>query len=998
MEAVVDLASLRARLAATTGRRYWRSLEELADSEEFLELLHKEFPRQAAPLLADLDRRQFLKLMGASLALAGLAGCTRQPTETIVPYVRMPEGIVPGQPLYFATAIPIGAVATGVLVESHVGRPTKIEGNPLHPASLGATDALVQASVLALYDPDRSQVVRHVDEILPWAAFDDAIGATVEAQARAQGAGLRILTGSVTSPTLAGQLREILARFPGARWHQYEPVSRDAARLGSRIAFGRPLDPVYRFERADVVLSLDADFLGSGAGVARYIRDFVSRRRLRDGSAEMNRLYVAESTPTSTGAKADERLPLRASEIEGFTRALAGALGLAVAGSDGGGPRAAWLDAVAADLAAHRGRSLVVAGGEQPPAVHALAYAINAKLGNLGETLVLIEPVDEEPVDQTDSLRALVADMRSGAVEVLLILGGNPVYDAPADFDFAGALDAVRLRIHLGLYDDETSRLCHWHLPEAHALESWGDARAYDGTVTILQPLIAPLYGGRSSHEVLATVAGSAERSGYEILRAAWQVRAGGGDFERFWKRALNDGLVAGSARSPRTAALRSDWAAAIGDAPPPAAQAGGDLEIVFRPDPAVLDGRFANNGWLQELPRPQTKLTWDNVAALAPATAERLGVRSGDVIELVVGDRRVAGPAWILPGHAPDSVTVTLGYGRTHAGQVGNDVGFDVYRIRTSDAPWFATGLEIRKTGETRKLACTQDHHSLEGRAIVRTATLDEYRGDPDFAGKMGDSPPLDDTLYPNHPYDGAAWGMAVDLNACVGCNACIVACQSENNIPVVGREQVAMGREMQWIRVDRYWSGDLEDPRTDYQPMLCQHCERAPCEVVCPVNATVHDREGLNVMVYNRCVGTRYCSNNCPYKVRRFNFFLYQDWETESLKLQRNPDVTVRSRGVMEKCTYCVQRISYGRIQARKESRPVRDGEIVTACQQVCPADAIVFGDVHDPESRVARLKAEPRDYSVLAELNTRPRTTYLASVRNPNPALRGKTDASS
>ncbi|MEW6272688.1 MAG: TAT-variant-translocated molybdopterin oxidoreductase [Thermodesulfobacteriota bacterium] len=968
------------------GRAYWRGLEELAQSEEFFAWLRAEFPRQAQ-LLDHVDRRQFLKLMGASLALAGLGACTRQPTEEVVPYVKPPEEIVPGEPLYFATAMPLGGTVTGLLVESHEGRPTKVEGNPQHPASLGATDPWAQASVLTLYDPDRSQVVRRVDEILTWEAFSLALAAALEAQAERGGAGLRILTETVSSPTLGAQLAALLERFPQARWHQYEPLAADNAVAGARLAFGTDVNTVYRFDQADVVLSLDADFLSCGGAHLRYSRDFVARRRLVDGARDMNRLYVVESTPSNTGVKADERLALRASRIPAFARAVAAAVGVQVAAPSLGGDAASWLAAVARDLQSRRGRSIVIAGDQQPPEVHALAHAINQALGNVGRTVVYTDPVVARPELQLPSLRELVADMRAGNVEVLLMLGGNPVYDAPVDLDFAGALDKVPMRAHLGLFDDETSALCQWHLPESHYLESWSDGRAFDGTASIVQPLIAPLYDTRSAHEVLAMCLGQRPR-GYDVVREFWRRERGGADFERFWGRSLNDGVVADTAAAPKSVALRP-FAATL--PPSPDAEDDGTLELLFRPDPTVLDGRFSNNGWLQELPKPLTKITWDNTVQLAPGTAQRLGVANGDVVELDLAGRRVRGPVWITPGQADGSVTVALGYGRTRAGRVGSGNGFNAYLLRTLEAPDAASGVVVERTGETYALACTQLHGLLEGRDIVRAATLDEYREHPDFAQHVGHVPARDETMY-DWEYAGYAWGMAVDMQACVGCNACVVACVAENNIAVVGKDQVMRGREMQWLRIDRYYAGEPENPETVYQPMFCQHCELAPCEVVCPVNATVHDDEGLNVMVYNRCVGTRYCSNNCPYKVRRFNFYRYTNYSDASLALQRNPDVTVRSRGVMEKCTYCIQRINHARIEAKKEGRKVRDGEIVTACQQACPTDALVFGDVNDPSSRVSKLKKEGRNYSVLGDVNTRPRTTYLAVVRNPNPELAG------
>ncbi|MBM4244190.1 MAG: 4Fe-4S dicluster domain-containing protein [Deltaproteobacteria bacterium] len=981
----LDHEGIREQLARKTGREYWRSLDELAGSDDFVAWLKAEFPRQAETL-EHVDRRQFMKLMGASLALAGLGACTTQPPEKIVPYVKPPEELVPGEPVYFATAMPLRGTLTGLLVESHAGRPTKIEGNPKHPASLGASDAFAQASILELYDPDRAQVVRRVDEILSWEAFAAALDTAMKAQAERDGAGLRILTQTVSSPTLAAQIAELQQKYPAARWHQYEPLARDSVVAGARLAFAEDVTTYYRFDQADVVVALDADFLSSGVAHVRYARDFVSKRRLSGGARDMNRLYVAEPTPSNTGVKADQRLAVRASAIPVVARALAAGVGVAASGVNAV-EAPAWVAAAVADLKAHRGRGIVIAGDQQPAEVHALAHAINAALGNAGKTVVYTEPVEARPELQRDSLAALVKDMRAGSVEVLLILGGNPVYDAPADLDFGAALDRVPLRAHLSLIDDETSRLCQWHLPEAHFLESWSDGRAFDGTASILQPLIAPLYTGRSAHEVIAMLLGQGGVKGHEIVRSYWKNRHGEAGFEAFWTRSLSDGLVAKSAAAPRSVRVRPDLESALAK---PGPAAGDALEIVFRPDPTILDGRFANLGWLQELPKPLSKLTWDNAVELSPRDAARLGLVNTDVVELGLGDRKVRGAVWIAPGQADGVVAVTLGYGRSRAGRVGDRAGFDAYRLRTTAACDQAIGVSLKKTGESYELACTQHHGSLEGRDIVRATSLDHYREHPDFAQHIGHDPKPDDTMFPAWPFDGYAWGMAVDMNACVGCNACVVACVAENNIAVVGKEQVAVGREMQWIRIDRYYLGEPEDPEVAYQPMFCQHCELAPCEIVCPVNATVHDDEGLNVMVYNRCVGTRYCSNNCPYKVRRFNFLRYTNYSDQSLELQRNPDVTVRSRGVMEKCTYCVQRINHARIAAKREDRKVKDGEIVTACQQACPTDALVFGDVNDKESRVARLKAEGRNYGVLGELNTRPRTTYLAIVRNPNPAL--------
>lgn len=1004
----LDLAAIRARLAGSQGPRVWRSLEELADTEAFREFLQAEFPRAISlgELSDPINRRHFFKLMGAALALTGLNACTRQPTEQIFPYTQQPEDIVPGKPLFFATATLLGGIARGVVVESHMGRPIKVEGNPQHPASLGATDVFAQASLLTLYDPDRSEVVTNDGNISAWSAFLGALNLQLEKQRAVKGAGLRILTETVTSPTLASQLQTLLTLFPAARWHQYEPIHRDQAKAGARLAFGHYVETQYRFDQADVILALDADFLFAAAGSVRYARDFTARRRVENGLARPNRLYVVESTPSLTGAMADHRWPLRAGEIESFARALAhqlGILGEAQRLPASGHPQ--WLEAVARDLQQHRGSSLVVVGDGQPPVVHALAHALNEALGNVGQTVFYTDPIEAHPVEQMASLRELVADMEAGQVQMLVILGGNPVFTAPADFRFADHLARVEFSVHLSLYEDETSALCHWHIPEAHTLESWSDARAYDGTVTILQPLIAPLYNGKSAHELLAALLGKPDSTAHTIVREYWRSQyedrgakpgehraQGTSDFERWWQTAVHDGLIADSALPPKPVRvkrdeLRAKLAGSELESPVLESQT---LEVTFKPDPTIWDGRFANNAWLQELPKPLTKLTWDNAALLSPATAERLGVTNEDVVELRFGGQAVRAPIWVMPGQADNSVTLHLGYGRTRAGQVGTGAGFNAYVLRTSYAPWIGAGLEIIKLDERYPLACTQHHHSMEGRNLVRVGTREDYRKNPRFAQERGEDPPPDLTLYPEHPYEGYSWGMAIDLNACIGCNACVIACQSENNISVVGKHDVRVGREMHWIRIDRYFEGDWQNPRIYHQPVLCMHCDNAPCEVVCPTGATNHSSEGLNQMVYNRCVGTRYCSNNCPYKVRRFNFRLYADWETPSLKLLRNPDVTVRSRGVMEKCTYCVQRINAARIEAKKEDRDLRDGEVMTACQQACPAQAIVFGNLNDPTSRVAKLRASPLNYGLLTQLNTRPRTTYLARVRNPHPDL--------
>jgi MoCo/4Fe-4S cofactor protein with predicted Tat translocation signal len=1013
LEHPLDLAVVRAKLGTKTGTQYWRTLEELADDPRFEQLLHREFPRQASEWDDSVDRRDFLKLMAASLAFAGLSGCGKAPEEHIVPYVKQPDGLILGKPQFYATAMPFGADAIGVLVESHEGRPTNIQGNPDHPSSLGAIDSFVQASILDLYDRDRSQVPSYLGESSSMSVFSAAAQSMAAAFKALNGEGFRILTGTITSPLVSGQIQALLKLYPKAKWHQWEPAGNDSAREGSKMAFGRYVNTVYRPEKAEVILSLDADFLASGPGHIRYMKEFYRRRKLDNDSAEMNRLYVVEPTPSVTGATADHRLPLRSSDVGLFTRALAAKIGL---GGTATLPSASqhWLETVRRELQHHRGASLVIPGEHQPAEIHALAHAINAALGNVGNTVYYIDPVEATPVNQLESLRALCNDMAAGTVDTLLILGGNPVYDAPHDFDFTAKLKRVRTAVHLSSYFDETSEYCQWHVSQSHYLEAWGDVRAFDGTVSIIQPLIAPLYSTHSAYEVLAAFSDKSGVTAYDAIRERLKASHAGADFEKFWRKSLHDGVVANTA-SP---AVIVASAATLPATNPTATDA---LEFIFRPDPSVFDGRFANNSWLQELPKPVTKLTWDNAALVSPKTAESLGLahkvvsRGGehgqilsDVIDISVSNSKVTAAVWILPGQADGVVVLPLGYGRKRAGYTGSNKGFNAYAVRTSDTLWAATGGTVKKTGDSYPLACTQYHFNMEGRKILASGTLEEYKQNPAFAHEHDEKPPKELSLYKEFGYPGYAWAMAIDLNSCNGCNACVVACQSENNIPVVGKDQVMRGREMHWIRIDRYYQAKtatddpstntndaLANPETFFQPVPCMQCENAPCELVCPVGATVHSAEGLNDMAYNRCIGTRYCSNNCPYKVRRFNFLRFQDWETPQLKLLRNPEVTVRSRGVMEKCTYCVQRINNVRIDAEKENRPIRDGEIVTACQAACPSEAIIFGNANDPSTRVAKLKAQQRNYSILGELNARPRTTYLAAVRNPNPDLSSKTE---
>ncbi|MCE5267478.1 MAG: 4Fe-4S dicluster domain-containing protein [Planctomycetaceae bacterium] len=1010
------------------GRKHWRALEETLAGRPESERHCADQPEPND----GMSRRQFVTLMGASLALAGLSGCSVKPAPSteIVPYVHQPQGMTPGRPQYFATTMTFAGNAVGLLVESHAGRPTKVEGNPDHPASRGATDTFHQASILTFYDPDRAQTVTQTGQTRTWSEAWAAIRPAMLRQRESRGRGLRVLTETIVSPTLAQQLEALLRELPEAKWHVYEPVSRDAALAGTRLAFGELVNPIYDFHRADVVLSIDADFLQCGPGSLRYAADFMDRRRVRATAADakratMNRLYVVETAVSCTGAKADHRLALRPSQIEDFARAVATKLGIHSGGAVAGSLDP-WVTAIASDLGSHRGHCLVVAGDRQPPMVHLLAHALNDRLGNVGSTVSYVPVVDARPVDRVESLRNLTRAMDRGEVELLLILGGNPAYTAPADLDFVKQLQKVSLRIHHGLYVNETSYQCHWHLPETHYLEAWSDARAFDGTASIVQPLVQPLYQGRSAHDVIAMFAGSTETPGREIVRSYWQHhwgrQHGQEGFEQFWQDALHDGVIANTASTPKHVGLKDGWQTPLASGrakSSPAEQTESDgLEIVFQPDPTIYDGSWANNGWLQELPKPVTKLAWGNAAIMSPKTAGRLDVTIGPyahggehggysmpVLELSLDGRKMQMPAWIMPGHADGVVTVYLGHGREQAGRIGGaagrNVGFNAYRLRTAEHVWHSGGLHVVKTAESQLVACTQAHQSMEGRDLVRSATLARFRASPNFVmtdefehehGELRE-PRGSLTLY--EPFDYAApkhrWGMIIDLTTCIGCHSCVVACQAENNIPVVGKGQVLRGREMHWLRIDRYVEGPADKPtHFFFQPVPCMHCENAPCEYVCPVEATVHSDDGLNDMVYNRCVGTRFCSNNCPYKVRRFNFHLYADYATPSRRLQFNPDVTVRSRGVMEKCSYCVQRIRRAEIDSRTEQRSIVDGEILTACQAACPVQAIVFGDINDTRSTVRRWKESPLHYGLLADLNTNPRTTYLAALRNPNPEI--------
>ncbi len=991
-------------------RTYWRSLAQIEDRPEFRAALEREFPEGASELPEGITRRDMMRLVGASLSLAGVVGC-RRPVEEIVPFVTAPEDLVPGIPRHYATTMPFRRSAYGLVVESHEGRPTKIEGNPAHPSTQGASSSLVQASILGLYDPDRSQTLTQNGARKTWSDFVTAWGQLSQAHAADEGAGLAILSESFSSPTLARLASELRERFPRVQWATYDAVSDENRLAGLRSATGRDLDLVLRFDRAAVILALDADPLLTDPEMIRHARGFASGRGTPSGQG-MNRLYAVEGVYSLTGAMADHRLRLQSGQIAPFLAALAARLAPPNAGTANlsatglQGVESRWVDAIAKDLLAHRGKGLIVAGERQPPAVHAAVCALNTHLGNTGQTVSYYETKDAS-LPSKGSLSSLVSAMKGGAVKTLVVLGGNPVFDAPADLDFAAAMAKVPQTIALGHGVDETSSKAKWHIPRAHYLESWGDARAVGGPLSVVQPLILPLFGGRSAVEVLGLMVGDQDRPGYDIVRETWTPLLGEEAFDKKWNRVLHDGLLAGSELPEVAPDLKgepfAELARLVGSAPAGKAGSSDRLEIVFLPSPSLHDGRFANNGWLQELPDPLTKLTWDNPALVSPKTADALGLASEDVIAVDYSGRSLELPVSILPGMADGVVALTVGYGRSNAGRIGSGVGFDAFRIRRSTAPGFDEGGKIRKLARTYSLSATQDHGSMEGRPLVRESTLSELRSEPASRPEGGESAhalgvfeeePHHFSLWKEHTYDqGHQWGMTIDLNTCIGCNACMTACQSENNVPVVGKDQVKRGREMHWLRVDRYFSGEpAGSPEIVFQPVPCMQCEDAPCEQVCPVAATVHDAQGLNVMVYNRCIGTRYCSNNCPYKVRHFNFFNFTKDTPNILKLAMNPDVTVRARGVMEKCTYCTQRINSAKIDAKLAGRELRDGDVKTACQQACPASAIQFGDLRDRSSRVVKAKADPRNYALLEELNTKPRTTYLAKVRNPNPELEG------
>jgi MoCo/4Fe-4S cofactor protein with predicted Tat translocation signal len=995
------------KAAPMSAPKYWRSIEERNAAMATLAGVN-EFPPGADELAeGSVSRRGFMQLLGASTALATVGAACAKPNEKIIPFVRRPEELTPGNPLHFATAYALEGYASGLLVTSHEGRPTKIEGNPDHPETLGATTAIEQALILGLYDDDRAKQLRRGGEAIAWRSFITETKARGETLAAGKGAGLRFLVDPNASPVLGDLRRRILARFPMAKFVSYASTASDGAAEGPRLAFGQPLVARHHLDKAQVILSLDADFLGEGPELKRVTRAFAARR---EPGPQMNRLYVVEPALTGTGATADHRLRARGTDIPSFAAALVAELAhdTPALAPLAGLPKGAtfderWLRAVVHDLQRYAGTSVVIAGRRQPPAVHALAAAINAALGNVGNTVsYLLSPLDLPSGPR--ALGELVEDIAAGAVDTLVITASNPVYTAPVDFKLGQLLPRVKTTIYHGLYDDETAAVCGTMIPATHPLETWGDAKALDGTVSIVQPLIAPLWGAFAETQVLGAFLDEGDVSAHDLVRRYWygqrpsdQVSA----FDAAWEKWLADGVLPGTAAQAVTVPAVDAGALAQVVGPQLAAltaRADG-LEIGFVNDQRLHDGRFANNAWLQELPHSITKHTWDNAVMISEATAKVQGVETGDVVALQYRERSVEGPVLVVPGHADNAVTLALGHGRVGAGEsIAKGVGFNAGAIRASDAPWYDRGLKLARTGDTHKFAITQEQLTMapDGRgapppAVDTTlaALLNERsKFHEELEERRGPQPAIHTPVdYSQQAYK---WGMSIDLNKCTGCNACVVACQSENNIPVVGKENVRKGRHMQWIRIDRYFTGPIDEPEVIYQPLGCVQCEAAPCEYVCPVNATVHSDEGLNEMAYNRCIGTRYCSNNCPYKVRRFNFLNYTGDYTAARRMGTNPDVTVRTRGIMEKCTYCVQRIERKRIDTRIAGTVIKDGELETACQQGCPAGAIEFGSLNDANAKVTRLHADARRYDLLHELGTRPRTAYLARVRNINPDL--------
>lgn len=1006
---------------------YWKSLGELAKNDEYEKFVEREFPENATELNDKVSRRSFLRVMGASIALAGFAAC-RRPVQKILPYTKMPEDVVPGDPMYYASAMPFQDALTGIVVENHEGRPGKIEGNEMHPASHGNTSIFGQAEILQMFDPDRSRYVRKDGERSSVSAFAEFCSEHFSNSDQ----NIAFVTESNSSHTYNRLKEQAMDKFSNAQWITYEPFGEDNALEGTNIAFGQRLRTFNKFNEANVIVSFDDDFLNPAAdkNSVENTKRFTDGRKVESPEDGMNRFYAVESTFTITGSNADNRLRIKSGEIAHFIYALAAELSNSVSGLSAFSGVSnkfsdhEWIPVLAEELLENRGESILTVGREHSPELHATVAAMNAALGNAGQTVDYLEVPYIDGQSNRDAFIGLVDDLNSGDIDTVVMVGTNPAFTAPADLNFDDALSNANQVVHLSDYYDETSKLANWHINRAHFLEAWGDGFSFTGTRSIIQPQIEPLYSGISEIEFLSTILNGQKPKGYDLVQETWKSYFGS-NFESQWKKALHDGLAGEETFATESVRISNRFNRQARNFITDAESADG-MELVIRPHSTVFDGRYANNGWLQELPEPMTKITWDNVALMSKKTADELGVEAAglgksevEMVSITVDGTTIELPAWVQPGHADDSITITVGYGREGIGRVANKTGTDTYPVRTTSNMHFASGISVEKTGEMYEVACTQDHNTMEGRSLLRYATLEEYRENPNFSSYEGaydaelpgeayaeehgsenllsifDS--YDEQEYPdNQPQ----WGMAIDLNACTGCGVCTIACTAENNIPVVGKREVSRGREMHWIRNDRYFDGDVNDPKAVHQPVPCMHCELAPCEQVCPVAATTHSEDGMNQMTYNRCIGTRYCANNCPYKVRRFNFFNYSKEfltsgdDPEIIQMAMNPEVTVRFRGVMEKCTYCVQRVNRAKIERDietdgKSQKPL-DGAVETACQQACPADAIYFGDLTDPESEVVKTKKNNRNYLLLEELNTRPRTSYLAQIRNPNPKL--------
>jgi molybdopterin-containing oxidoreductase family iron-sulfur binding subunit len=957
-----DLARVR-DVTSGGSRRFWSSLEELIDEDGFRAWLDAEFP-SASSMFDDPGRRQFLKLMGASLLLSGLTACDETRSDQALPYVKQPEEIVPGVARHYATAVLLEGYAQPIIATTYAGRPTKLDGNPDHPVTRGASDPFMQSAIFALYDPERAKIPTHRGMPATWAAFADEL-AGLRAQWRASGGeGLRVLTSSTTSPTLLRQMQDLARQLPKSHWHRFEPIGaarRDDAMIA---AFGRAIAPHYRLDRCDVIVSLDHDLLGPGPHQVPHAIAWAQRRGEAAPGQGRSRLHIAEGIPGLTGTVASTRVPCDASRLGTLVQAIGAQFSLpGWAMPELRQPDRTWLEGAVNDLRAHRGAALLVIGSHLDPQWQALAPLVNEQLGNTGNTVWYSEPI-VPAINDASSLDTLAADMAAGAVDTLIVLDCNPAYASPGALRFAERLSRVPHRIHVGSHRDETAQLCPWHLPLSHPLESWSDARAVDGSVTILQPAVVPLYDSRSAHQIADMLLGVTDAAADSAVRATWQANFGEAFGER-WARALHDGFIAD------TQSRRLALSAKPPSPPPPIATSGGEVDVVFNPDPTIWDGRFANVAWLQELPKPLTKITWDNVIAVSPTLAAGKGLSNGDLAEVTVGERKLRGPAWILPGQAAQTIALYFGYGRRAGGDIAQCGGYDAYSVLPDRRGFLVRGSIARIAGQ-HSIATTQAHHRMDGFDFVREVTAKNSRTPP---------PKEMHTFYPDWNAGAAhAWGMVIDLDLCIGCNACISACNVENNVLVVGKDQVSRGREMLWLRVDRYYNGEVENPRSFFQPVPCMHCEKAPCEMGCPVHATAHSPDGINQMVYNRCIGTRTCSSYCPYKVRRFNWYDYRSF-ADPEQAAKNPDVTVRSRGVMEKCTYCTQRIQSARVAADKENRALNRDEVVTACQQACPTKAIAFGDLADADSAVSKRRRSGRHYVLLEDLGIRPRTTYLA-----------------